>query len=205
VIGGAVWLFGYGSLLWRPGFEFVRRCPARLDGWQRRFWQASDDHRGTPERPGRVVTLIPGGVCHGAAYRITGSAAEAVLASLDHRERGGYGRRIERIALDGGGAVEGLLYFAAPRNARYRGDEPVAAIARTVVGAVGPSGSNLEYLERLVASIAALGASDPHVEAVWRSARSLSGVSARRARRGRGDGGRGAAAADAAGTGRGAR
>ncbi len=67
-----VWLFGYGSLIWKADFPFLERRPAHIHGWARRFWQGSHDHRGTPEAPGRVATLVrePGAVCHGMAYRI---------------------------------------------------------------------------------------------------------------------------------------
>ena len=78
------WIFGYGSLIWRPDFAYVARRPACLRGWMRRFWQASPDHRGVPAAPGRVVTLRrrPGGACWGMAYRLEGDAGERVLAQL---------------------------------------------------------------------------------------------------------------------------
>ena len=68
-----IWLFGYGSLIWKADFDYLERRPAAITGWARRFWQGSHDHRGTPEAPGRVATLIraEGAVCHGMAYRIT--------------------------------------------------------------------------------------------------------------------------------------
>jgi len=83
-----VWLFGYGSLIYKADFPFLERRPATIRDWARRFWQGSHDHRGTPDRPGRVVTLIqtPGALCTGMAYRITPD----VFEHLDHREKNGY-------------------------------------------------------------------------------------------------------------------
>ena len=91
---GGFWLFGYGSLIWNPDVPFDDRRPARLRGWARRFWQGSHDHRGTPEAPGRVVTLIEAGdaFVDGLAFRIPGGEAKEILARLDHREKNGYAR-----------------------------------------------------------------------------------------------------------------
>ena len=90
------WVFGYGSLVYRPGFEFEEQSLGRLDGWERRFWQGSTDHRGVPGAPGRVATLteVPGGHVHGVAYRLAAAHREDILATLDHREKGGYARAI---------------------------------------------------------------------------------------------------------------
>ena len=81
---GGFWLFGYGSLIWKPDVPFDMRTPARLDHWARRFWQGSHDHRGTPEAPGRVVTLVeaPGECCDGVVFRVPGEAAETVYRGV---------------------------------------------------------------------------------------------------------------------------
>ena len=96
----AIWLFGYGSLIYKVDFPYLERRRARLDGWARRFWQGSHDHRGTPEAPGRVVTLVPdaASVCVGMAYRVTPD----VFAHLDHREKNGYVRETLALSLDDG-------------------------------------------------------------------------------------------------------
>ena len=80
-----IWLFGYGSLIWRPDIPHRRAEPAHLPGYERRFWQGSHDHRGTPEAPGRVVTLVElaGAVCDGVAFRVPGADAETILERLD--------------------------------------------------------------------------------------------------------------------------
>ena len=93
------WLFGYGSLLWRPEFPFLEQRPARLYGWVRRFWQGSHDHRGVPEAPGRVVTLIAdaAGYTDGLAFRLPADGRAQLLAALDHREKNGYERRVAPV------------------------------------------------------------------------------------------------------------
>jgi len=94
----SVWLFGYGSLIYKADFPYLQRRPASIANWTRRFWQGSHDHRGTPDAPGRVVTLIeaPGAICHGMAYLIT----PEVFAHLDHREKDGYLRLATPISFE---------------------------------------------------------------------------------------------------------
>lgn len=161
-----VWLFGYGSLIYKADFAYRERRRARVEGWARRFWQGSHDHRGTPEAPGRVVTLIeaPGAICVGTGYLIT----PEVFAHLDHREKNGYLRRRVTLGFDDGSSAEGLVYIADPANAAYLGPAPEAAIARHVATAAGPSGPNRDYLLRLAEALRTLEADDPHVFAIER-------------------------------------
>ena len=159
-----VWLFGYGSLIYKADFPYLERRPAHIVGWSRRFWQGSHDHRGTPEAPGRVATLIPseGSLCHGMAYLVTPEE----FTHLDHREKNGYLRVAIDIHFDGGGTEEGLIYIAAADNAAWLGDAPVEEIARHIASAVGPSGPNAEYLLRLAAALREMGHHDEHVHAI---------------------------------------
>ncbi len=177
-MSGDLWIFGYGSLIWRPDFPYAERRPAAIAGWTRRFWQGSIDHRGVPAAPGRVVTLVPRAraICWGMAYRIAASDSDAVLSHLDYREKGGY--RLERVALefaetadDGVGVAEGLVYIATPDNANYLGPAPPAAIARQVRASTGPSGPNDEYVLRLAEALREIGVRDEHVFAVERHVR----------------------------------
>ena len=150
-----MWVFGYGSLVWRPSIPFVEREPAWIGGWARRFWQGSTDHRGVPGAPGRVVTLVeePGAVCWGMAYRVEAAERDAVLATLDHREKGGYDRREVTIHFRARDPVAGLVYLATPDNPNYLGPAPLDAIASQVRAASGPSGGNVEYVESLARAL----------------------------------------------------
>lgn len=156
-----VWLFGYGSLIYKADFAYLERRPASIRHWVRRFWQGSHDHRGTPDAPGRVVTLVaqPDATCAGMAYLIRTD----VLAHLDVREKNGYLRFVTELALDDGRHVEGLVYIATEDNAAFLGPAPEPEIARHIARSVGPSGSNRDYLLQLAAALRQLQAEDPHV------------------------------------------
>lgn len=163
---GARWIFGYGSLVWRPELPHDEASPAILRGYARRFWQGSTDHRGVPGAPGRVVTLVreEDAACVGVAYRIAESTWSEVIALLDHREKGGYERHaVELALLPDHVATPGLVYVAGPNNPEYLGPAPIEAIVDQIANARGPSGPNDEYLFRLEASLRALGADDAHV------------------------------------------
>ena len=159
-----VWLFGYGSLIYKADFPYLERRPASIAGWTRRFWQGSHDHRGTPMAPGRVATIVPqaGAVCDGMAYLIT----HEVFAHLDHREKNGYLRLSTDITFDDGSKVEGLVYIANEENAAFLGAAPELDIARQIARSNGPSGPNSEYLLHLASALRELGKSDPHVFAI---------------------------------------
>lgn len=169
----SVWVFGYGSLIYKADFAYFERRPAWIEGWSRRFWQGSHDHRGTPEHPGRVVTLVESDErCLGMAYRV----APETFEHLDHREKNGYLRFSTPLHFQSGGRAEGLVYIATQNNAAWLGDAPLDELAAHIHASHGPSGSNREYLLRLDASLRALGAEDPHVYALADALRALEGV-----------------------------
>ena len=157
------WIFGYGSLIWRVDFPYHERCRAVIDGWSRRFWQGSHDHRGTPAAPGRVLTLIPdqGARCVGMAYRVD----EDVFEHLDYREKNGYERVDVDIRLPDR-TVAGVTYVGAEGNFAYLGPAPLDEIAAQIRRSSGPSGRNIDYLLELGAALDALGVDDEHVRAL---------------------------------------
>jgi cation transport regulator ChaC len=166
------WVFGYGSLLFRAEFPFTERRVARIQGFSRRFWQSSPDHRGTPETPGRVVTLIESQASSvlGVAYRIARERAYAVLAELDERERAGYQRVAVEIEFTEPpfGRASALVYQARAENPGFVGNVDEQSIAEIVRSARGPSGDNASYVRRLAQALRELGDDDPHVFAIER-------------------------------------
>jgi cation transport regulator ChaC len=161
------WVFGYGSLVWRPAFAYRDRAPGFIRGFARRFWQGSPDHRGVPHAPGRVVTLVPDGdaVCWGVAYRVADADWHDVLRGLDRRESGGFERHelLVRFAEPGRVAARALVYVAAEGNPNFLGPAPLEQMAAQVRSARGKSGSNADYVEQLATALRALGAEDEHV------------------------------------------
>lgn len=162
-----LWIFGYGSLIFRPDFPFTAKVVGRVMGLERRFWQESTDHRGTPAHPGRVVTLVkqPQSYCAGIAYRIAASHKAEVLAKLDYREKQGY----ELIELDfdprrdGPAPAKVSVYLAQEDNPHFCGPEDEHATAAIIRDAVGPSGHNVEYLFKLAEALEELRVDDEHV------------------------------------------
>jgi cation transport regulator ChaC len=163
----SVWLFGYGSLIYKADFPFLDRKPACVYGWQRRFWQGSHDHRGTPEAPGRVLTLIetPDERCVGMAYQVTPDTFE----HLDHREKNGYLRVFTQLHwLKEPVQTEGLMYIASADNEAYLGPDSDKAIAAHIARSKGPSGPNSEYLLKLAQALREMNEYDEHVFAIER-------------------------------------
>ena len=143
-------------------FPFLEREVATLRGWERRFWQGSHDHRGTPEAPGRVVTLIrsPAALCRGVAFLVN----ESVFEHLDHREKNGYERHRSRLYLEHREeAVTGTFYIAAEGNPAFLGGGDDAELARHIAASHGPSGSNADYLLALADALRELNEYDEHV------------------------------------------
>jgi cation transport protein ChaC len=167
---GHLYVFGYGSLLWRPGFGHDQAHPALLRGWHRRFCLWSRYYRGTPEAPGLVLGLDRGGACRGMAFRVPGAEAAAVLHYLDERENPAgatvYHRRVLPVRLlDSGAKVRAVTYVANRSHGSYCRPCPETA-ARHIAQGVGLTGANRDYLLNTQAELRALGVRDAGLDRI---------------------------------------
>ncbi|GAB0190380.1 glutathione-specific gamma-glutamylcyclotransferase 1 [Grus japonensis] len=151
-----VWIFGYGSLVWRPGFEFTSRKVGFIRGYSRRFWQGDTFHRGSERMPGRVVTLLEdcGACTWGVAYEVRGEQIAASLQYLNMREAvlGGYVTKLVKFHpqdKDTEEPILALVYIATPQNPSYLGPASEEDIAAQIIVSSGCAGHNIEYLLRL--------------------------------------------------------
>ncbi|SFA99630.1 cation transport protein ChaC [Poseidonocella pacifica] len=158
-----MWVFGYGSLLWNPGFEPAERRLATLPGYSRSFCMRSIHHRGTPENPGLVLALdeAEGAACEGVALRVRPGEEDPVLTYLRERElvSSAYLERHARVNLDDGRSVEALAYVIDPEHVQYC-DLTLEEQAVAIAGAVGGRGPNPDYLYNTAAHLRDLGIED---------------------------------------------
>ncbi len=169
----SLWVFGYGSLMWDPGFAYVERLAARLEGWHRSFCMKSIHYRGTPEAPGLVLALdeAPGAFCAGVAFGVAGDQAAAVLDYLHARElvSDAYLEKQLQVNLADGRQVMAVTYVIDHAHPQYCAglglEEQAAIIARSA----GQTGANSEYLWNTTAHLAELGLADSELD--WLSAR----------------------------------
>ncbi len=175
-----VWIFGYGSLIWNPGFTFERCQVGYIRGWGRRFYQGSPDHRGLPGSLGRVVTLVADAqsVCWGMAYQVAGKSLESIFSYLDEREQGGFHRHQvdfypKTTDAPAPAVAPAAVYIARDDNPHYLGPASVAKMALQIRHSKGPSGSNRDYLFRLAESLRGMGVTDAHVTELERQVRQL--------------------------------
>lgn len=164
------WVFGYGSLIWRPGFAHVETRRAHLHGFRRALCVYSWVHRGTEARPGLVLGLDRGGSCVGLAFRVRAELRDEVVTYLRERElvTNVYLERMVAIRLEGGGTVEALGYVVDRSHRQYAGRLDVEHAARIVKGAAGVSGGNEDYVLNTVSHLEALGIRDRRLEGVAR-------------------------------------
>ena len=161
---GDLWVFGYGSLIWRPGFDFVERVPARLIGEHRALCVYSFVHRGTPEKPGLVLGLDRGGACRGVAFRIAEKNRAATVAYLRAREQvTSVYREVTRsvwLENEARQRVGALAYVVDRGHVQYAGRLSLAEQLRHVMQGHGQSGANREYVISTVRAIEAEGFRD---------------------------------------------
>ena len=164
---GDLWVFGYGSLMWRPGFSFVEQVPARLIGEHRALCVYSFVHRGTPEKPGLVLGLDRGGACRGIAFRVAARDRAATIAYLRAREQvtSVYREVTRSVWLDHAPQrrVSALVYVVDRGHVQYAGRLSLADQHRHVVQGHGQSGANRDYVLATVRAIEAEGFRDPQL------------------------------------------
>jgi len=160
------WVFGYGSLMWRPGFPFAERRGAILHGRRRAFCIYSVHHRGTYERPGLVLGLAPGGACRGAAYRVAEEAWDEVYAYLLEREQPTetYIEARREVRLDDSRRVEALCFLSDVHHPQWAGALSPERQAELIAGATGLSGRNVDYLRDLVEHLREMRVRDAGME-----------------------------------------
>jgi cation transport protein ChaC len=165
---GDLWVFGYGSLLWNPGFSFRELQPAGIFGYHRALCVYSHVHRGTPEQPGLVLGLDRGGACRGLAYRVASAEKASTIAYLRAREQvtSVYVERRLIANLEDGRRVEALTYVVDRRHAQYSGRLSIAAMIELVAIGTGRSGRNVDYVVSSHARLMELGVRDPTLDAV---------------------------------------
>ena len=160
---GDLWVFGYGSLMWRPGFAYAERQTGHLYGYHRALCIFSHVHRGTPEAPGLVLGLDRGGRCRGVAFRVEAAHRDETVTYLREREQATsvYLERQVRARLDDGREVDAVTYVADRAHPQYAGRLPIEDLLRLVHQGVGISGANPDYIRATHEKLIELGVSDP--------------------------------------------
>ncbi len=160
----SLWVFGYGSLIWNPGFAHGETRLATLAGYRRSFCMRSIHHRGTPERPGLVLALdaADGARCHGLAFEVPGPIAAETLEYLRAREliSAAYLETRQPLALEDGRHVDAVTYVIDSAHAQYCGALPLEEQAAIIAAAEGGMGANSDYLHSTAQHLEALGIGD---------------------------------------------
>ncbi|WP_456389847.1 gamma-glutamylcyclotransferase [Profundibacter sp.] len=169
----AIWIFGYGSLMWNPGFGFVSKQTATLSDYHRSFCMRSIHHRGTDESPGLVLALdaMSGATCDGLAFEVAGAMAAQVLEYLRAREliSSAYLEAVLPITLRDGRQVQAVTYVIDADHVQYCGGLPLSEQAGIIATAIGGRGRNDEYLHNTASHLHELGISDDDLD--WLSGR----------------------------------
>ncbi len=165
-----IWVFGYGSLMWNPGFAYARRQQATLSGYTRAFCLWSVHYRGTAEAPGLVLGLDrqAGAVCEGVAYFVPAAAAEKAHLYLRERELVSYAylEQVEMLTLATGEQVPAICYVVDQGHSQYAAKVSLKVKAEVIARACGGAGSNLAYLENTLAHMKTLGIQDRECSAI---------------------------------------
>jgi cation transport protein ChaC len=177
-----LWVFGYGSLMWNPGFRFEDRVLATLPGFARTFCMRSIHHRGTDADPGLVLALdpTPGTACHGLAFRVAPGDAAPTLDYLREREliSSAYLEERHPVTLADGDRVEAVTYVVDTAHVQYCGGLPLETQAQIIARAVGGRGPNTEYLYNTVSHLTELGIDDRDLAWLVDRVRRIAGTTA---------------------------
>jgi glutathione-specific gamma-glutamylcyclotransferase len=168
---GSLWVFGYGSLMWRPGFTYARRSKALLRGWRRSLCVYSHVHRGSPDQPGLVLGLDRGGACQGVAFEVDAALREPTIRYLREREQATsvYHERVAPVTLEGGDRVLAMTYVADRLHDQYAGRLDREAMLERVRAGKGQFGRNTEYVLETYDHLREIGVRDSDLE--WLSAK----------------------------------
>ena len=168
-----MWVFGYGSLLWNPGFEIAARAVATLPNYARSFCMSSIHHRGTVDDPGLVLALDErkGARCAGVAFAVAAGKEDETLQYLRERElvSSAYLEKILTLNLADGRKVEAVTYVIDESHEQYCSDLPLEEQAQIIANAVGGRGPNWEYLYNTASHLRDIDLRDPDLE--WLTAR----------------------------------
>jgi cation transport protein ChaC len=171
------WVFGYGSLMWNPGFPHAAAVSALLRGYHRAFCVYSHHYRGTPDRPGLVLGLAPGGSCRGVAFRVPGTEEAAVRDYLDERELVTYAYVPKTLPVDiPMGTVDAYTFVADPEHRQYAGDLGVDRSAEIIMEARGVAGLNRDYLINTVRRLEKEGFTDARLHPLLKRIEYLTGI-----------------------------
>jgi len=167
---GGFWVFGYGSLMWNPGFDHTDAEPGLIHGYHRRFCLYSHRHRGTEDLPGLVLGLAPGGCCHGMAFRVARKNAEAVLAYLWDREMVQYDYRPTSVKVRlRTRPIVARAFVVDLHGATFARSLDFDKTVRMIRRARGERGTNRDYLAQTVAHLRKLGIADGHLRRLLHS------------------------------------
>jgi cation transport protein ChaC len=178
---GDLWVFGYGSLMWSPGFSYKQKALGRIHGYHRALCILSTRYRGTHRKPGLVMGLCRGGSCWGLAFRLEAPRVRRALARLWKREmpRRVYAPRLLQVQLGSGRYagryVRALAFLADPTHPAYVRELDLHGSARLVAQGIGQRGPCVDYIRNTLDHMQELGVTDPHLERILHAALALRG------------------------------
>lgn len=176
-LSGDLWVFGYGSLMWRPGFPHLEVREGLLEGYQRSFCVYSHYWRGTKARPGLVLGLVPGGQCRGLVFRVEAARRVEVMDYLTDRELSAYAYEAQTLpVLTSQGDVRACVFIAALAHDNFAGDVGIGQAAAIIMDAEGKAGLNRDYLINTLRELNGRGFGEPHLQALLHEVERQTGV-----------------------------